>query len=151
MAATPLKAQEAHGGGHHIHPYRMYAWNAIGLSFLMLLTIWASGIHFPGGVVVNNLIAVGIATLKLILVVQFFMHVKYSTSLTKLFAYLGFIWMFLLGVILADYFFRHYEPVASWTGRTESALPRQIGSTDNAPLAPIEQNVQNRIPKGLGN
>ena len=86
--------------------------------------------------------------MKAFVVVQFFMGVKFGSSLVKLFAYLGFLWLSLLAFILVDYFFRHYEPVPSWTGRPETALPRQIGSYDQQPLAPLERNVQNRLPKG---
>lgn len=148
--ATPLKKAEA-GGHSHVHPVRMYVFAALALTVLMLLTIWASTVQFPGGVVVNNIVALTIATAKLSIVVMWFMHVKFSTSLTKLFAYLGFVWMFLLGLIWVDYFFRSYEPVPSWTGRQESALPRKVGSMDQAPLSPNEQNVQIRLPRGVGN
>ena len=146
MAKTPLAAS-----GHHIHHWSMYVKAAVALSVLMGLTIAASFWHAPGGVVVNNLIALAIAVLKTFIVVAWFMNVKFSTSLTKLFAVLGFLWATLIWVILVDYFFRGYEPVPSWSGVQESALPRKIGSTDNAPLRPDEQNVQNRIPRMLGN
>ncbi len=151
MARTPLAAQAAHGDGHsHVHPIRMYVFAAAALTVLMGATIAASYVNF-GNVWVNNLIAIGIALTKTAIVVLWFMHVKFSTPLTKLFAALGFIWATLLGVILVDYFFRGYEPVPSWSGRVESALPRRIGSTDHLPLPQNEQNIQNRIPKYLGN
>lgn len=134
------------GDHHHIHPVRMYVVAAAVLTVLMGITIWASRIDFPGGVVVNNLVAVGIAITKTVVVVGWFMHVKFSTALTKLFAMLGFLWATLLGGILIDYFFRGHEPVPSWTGAHESALPRRIGSMDHKALAPIDQNVQNRLP-----
>lgn len=138
---TPLAADH-----HHIHPVRMYVVAAIVLTILMGVTIQASKIDLPGGVVVNNLVAVGIAITKTVVVVGWFMHVKFSTALTKLFAFLGFIWVVLLGGILIDYFFRGHEPVPSWSGVQESALPRRIGSMDRAPLDPIDQNVQTRLP-----
>lgn len=146
MAKTPLAAS-----GHHIHHWSMYVKAAGALTLLMGLTIIASYWHAPGGVVVNNLIALGIAAAKTTIVVGWFMNVKFSTSLTKLFAILGFLWATLIWVIMVDYFFRGYEPVPSWSGVQETALPRRIGSTDHAPLPPIDQNVQNRIPRMLGN
>lgn len=148
MARSPLAA---HDGGHHIHPIRMYVFSAAALTFLMVATIVAWKIEIPGGVWVNNGVAMLIAMTKTFVVVMFFMHVKYSTPLTKLFAMLGFLWATLLGVILVDYFFRAHEPVPSWTGVTETALPRRIGDTDHKGLDPIDQNVQNRLPKLLGN
>lgn len=124
----------------------MYATAAIALSILMVLTIVASKIEFPGGVVVNNLIALAIAATKTIIVIMWFMHVKFSTSLTKLFAILGFLWATLIWIIIVDYFFRAHEPVPSWSGVHESALPRKIGSTDNRLLDSNDQNVHNRLP-----
>lgn len=135
---------------HHIHPVSMYFKAALLLTFLMGATILAS-YWDAGNVWINNGIALIIAISKTIVVVGWFMHVKYSTSLTKLFAMLGFLWVTLLGVILVDYFFRGHEPVPSWTGVHDSALPRRIGSSDNLPLTPMDQNVQNRLPKYLGN
>lgn len=142
MAKTPLAA--AASGGHHVHSPWMYVRTAGVLTVLMGLTIWASYWDL-GNVWFNNLLAVAIAVTKTFFIVAFFMNVKYSTSLTKLFAMLGFLWATLLGLILVDYFFRGHEPVPSWSGVHESALPRRIGSTDNRLLDPIDQNVQNRL------
>ena len=143
------RGHDDHGHDHHVHPIRMYVFAAMTLTVLMLATILLSYVNF-GNVWINNLIALGIAASKTIVVVLWFMHVKFSTPLTKLFAALGFIWATLLGVILMDYFFRGYEPVSSWSG-PETALPRKIGSTDHRPLSRDEQNIQNRLPKYLGN
>ncbi|RYG32696.1 hypothetical protein EON81_20005 [bacterium] len=145
MAKTPLAA-----AGHHVHSPWMYVRAAVVLSLLMALTIGASYVNF-GNVWINNLVAIAIAITKTSVIVMYFMNVKYSTSLTKLFAALGFIWVTLIWVIVVDYFFRGYEPVPSWSGVQETALPRRIGSTDNTPLPAIDQNVQNRIPRMLGN
>ena len=145
MAKTPLAA-----GGHHVHSVGMYFRTALVLTALMGLTIWASYWDL-GNVWFNNILALVIAITKTFFIVSFFMNVKYSTSLTKLFAILGFLWATLIWVIMIDYFFRGYEPVPSWSGVQETALPRRIGSTDHRPLAPMDQNVQNRIPRMLGN
>jgi MoCo/4Fe-4S cofactor protein with predicted Tat translocation signal len=49
------------------------------------------------------------------LVVLFFMHVKQSSSMTKLFVAAGFFWMAILLVfVLSDYFSRGWLPVGQW-------------------------------------
>jgi cytochrome c oxidase subunit 4 len=55
----------------------------------------------------NPVVALAIATTKMLLVVLFFMHVKYSTKLTKLTVAAGFfMFLVLVGMTLADYFTR---------------------------------------------
>jgi cytochrome c oxidase subunit 4 len=52
----------------------------------------------------NPVVALAIACTKMTLVVLFFMHVKYSTKLTKLTVISGFfIFMALIGMTLSDY------------------------------------------------
>jgi cytochrome c oxidase subunit 4 len=56
-----------------------------------------------------------IAVIKGTLVVLFFMHVKQSRSMTKLFVVAGFFWMALLFVfVLSDYFSRTWLPDGKW-------------------------------------
>lgn len=147
MAKSPLHAGESHG--HEIHPMGMYVRTALTLAAFMILTIVASFIHFPGGVVVNNIIAVGIAVVKTFIVVMYFMHVKWASNLGKLWAFIGFFFVTTLGVIYLDYFWRHHEEAPGWIkGMPESALPRKIGSMDAAPLDPKNSNIQNRNAHG---
>jgi cytochrome c oxidase subunit 4 len=55
----------------------------------------------------NPVVALAIACTKMILVVLFFMHVKYSPKLTKLTVFSGlFMFLVLVGMTLADYFTR---------------------------------------------
>jgi cytochrome c oxidase subunit IV len=57
--------------------------------------------------VFNPIIALAIACTKATLVVLFFMHVKYSTNLTKLTVGAGvFTFLVLIGMTLSDYFTR---------------------------------------------
>ena len=68
------------------------------------LTVWASFIDLGHW---NPVIALAIATSKAMLVVLFFMHVKYSTKLTKLTVICGiFIFLGLISMTLADYMSR---------------------------------------------
>ena len=61
------------------------------------------GIRVPWNVVV----ALAIACVKAVLVVLFFMHVKYSPRLTQIVIGAAFVWLFiLLAVTLADYWSR---------------------------------------------
>jgi cytochrome c oxidase subunit IV len=78
------------------------------------LTVWASFIdlgewHIAPGITLfwNPVVALAIACTKMTLVVLFFMHVKYSTKLTKLTVACGlFTFLALVGMTLADYFTR---------------------------------------------
>jgi cytochrome c oxidase subunit 4 len=55
----------------------------------------------------NIVVALAVAVTKAVLVVLFFMHVRYSTRLTKVVVIAGFFWLSLLVVLtLADYFTR---------------------------------------------
>ncbi|MDP4199584.1 MAG: cytochrome C oxidase subunit IV family protein [Bacteroidota bacterium] len=55
----------------------------------------------------NIVVALLIAGVKATLVIFFFMHVKYSSRLTKLWVAVGFIWLFLmLAITMTDYLSR---------------------------------------------
>jgi cytochrome c oxidase subunit IV len=59
----------------------------------------------------NIVVALGIATIKMTLVILFFMHGKYSSRRTKLIIVSGFFWLaIMLALTLADYTTRHPEP-----------------------------------------
>jgi cytochrome c oxidase subunit 4 len=73
------------------------------------LTVWASYVDLGFW---NPIIALAIATTKAVLVVLFFMHVKYSTKLTKLTIFSGiFMFLVLISMTLADYISRAW---GSW-------------------------------------
>lgn len=135
----------------------MYIKTALALSFFMVLTIAAAQVDIGHiiskqyGYWINNLIAVSIAVIKTYIVVLYFMHVKWASSLGKLYALLGFFFIPVLFSIWTDFYFRQHEPVAHWYNNdyVESATPRIIGATDGAKIAPGEENTQNRIPKSV--
>jgi cytochrome c oxidase subunit IV len=64
----------------------------------------------------HTIVAMSVAFIKTWLVVLYFMHVRYSTTLTKLFAASAFVWLILLfGLLFSDYFSRSWLPVTeSW-------------------------------------
>jgi cytochrome c oxidase subunit IV len=113
---------------HHVHPISMYAKNLIALLALMVATVWIAQLNL--GSLANNLIAMTIAVIKGTLVILFFMHVKFSTRLTQLWAITGFVWVTLMTIILLDYGTRRYEPVPIWNKDTGAALPRAIERQD---------------------
>jgi len=55
------------------------------------------------------MMALLIAVIKAILVVLFFMQVKYSSRLTWLWAGLGFVWVLLMSGIVVDYLSRFFQ------------------------------------------
>src|SRR5215510_340794 len=90
---------------HHVIPQkRIYILVFITLLLLTLLTV---DIAFYDAGWLNLYIALAIATCKALLVILFFMHVRYSGRLTWVFVGAGFFWLAILLVFtLADYFTR---------------------------------------------
>jgi cytochrome c oxidase subunit IV len=72
---------------------------------LMVLTVVTASVAFLDLGPLNTVVALGIATLKALLVVLFFMHVKYtSEKLTKMVIVCALFWLLiLLFLSLADY------------------------------------------------
>jgi cytochrome c oxidase subunit 4 len=103
-----------HEQEHHIVSPVIYV--IIGLTLLVATatTVWASYLDLgewqvaPGLVIFwNPVVALAIASTKAVLVVLFFMHVKYSTKLTKLTVGAGlFTFMALISMTMSDYISR---------------------------------------------
>ena len=99
---------------HHIVSPMLYL-AILGVLFVgTAITVWASYFdlgewHLFGNLTIfwNPVVALAIACTKAIFVVLFFMHVKYSTKLTKLTVISGFfVFLALIGMTLTDYFTR---------------------------------------------
>jgi cytochrome c oxidase subunit 4 len=89
---------------HHIVSPRVYLTIVLALLLGTGITVWASFIDLGPW---NPVIALAIACTKAVLVVLFFMHVKYSSKLTKLTIVSGiFIFLALISMTLADYMSR---------------------------------------------
>ncbi len=153
MAKSPLAAA-THANDHHVLSPWVYVKTLLALFALMAATVAVS--YFPlrglgpiSGNWINNLIALGIATLKAWLVIMFFMHVKYSTRLTKLWVLAGFTWLSLMSFILVDYGTRKYEKTNGWAeGESSldgSALPRDM---DHSGERKFDPNGINLRPRG---
>jgi cytochrome c oxidase subunit 4 len=99
----------AHDHEHvHILPARMYV--TIWLT-LMVLTVVTAGVSFIDLGPLNTIVALLIASFKAVLVVLFFMHVKYTSDrLTKIVVVAVVFWLLLLlGLSLMDYGTRHFS------------------------------------------
>src|SRR5580692_8123470 len=111
MSTTQQSHEDTHAGQsgqpheeHHIVPPTVYI--TIGSILLIFtgLTVWASYLELG---VWNPVIALFIACVKATIVVLYFMHVKYSSKLTKLTVGAGlFTFLTLIAMTLADYFTR---------------------------------------------
>ncbi len=108
---------------HHVVSPVVYGSILLALLIFTGLTVWMSfidlgewhiafslfGWHLDTGLVLfwNPVVALAIACTKMTLVVLFFMHVKYTTKLTKLTVASGFfLFLVLIGMTMTDYFTR---------------------------------------------
>jgi cytochrome c oxidase subunit IV len=74
---------------------------------LLVATGLTAGVSYIDLGVFNAVVALAIAVTKATLVILFFMHVKYSTRLTKLVVGSGiFLFLVLISMTLSDYFTR---------------------------------------------
>jgi len=93
---------------HHVVSPRLYAVILGALLLGTFLTVQAAKIDLGRW---NIVLAMLIATIKMSLVILFFMHGKYSPKRTQLVIIAGFFWLaIMLGLTMADYTTRHPEP-----------------------------------------
>jgi cytochrome c oxidase subunit 4 len=96
--------QDVHDSQNHVVPPTTYMIVGAILLIMTGVTVWASYLELN---VWNPVIALFIACFKATIVVLFFMHVKYSSKLTKLTVFSGlFTFLTLVGMTLSDYFTR---------------------------------------------
>jgi cytochrome c oxidase subunit IV len=88
----------------HVAPKSMYY--AVFLA-LMVGTALTVAVAFVDLGALNNVLMLGIAMTKALLVILFFMHVRWSTRLTWVVAASGFFWLLILfGLTMTDYLTR---------------------------------------------
>jgi len=114
----------------------MYVRTVIGLIVLMCATVYLALIPFRDvsifglttlpGTMINNVIAMAIATAKATLVLNFFMGTRFATRLTKMWAFAGFFGFSLMFLVYGDYSTRKYEPTPRWSSDTGSSLSRSV-------------------------
>ena len=98
----------SHGAGH-ISPISLYVTIFLALMVLTGVTVGAAYVDLGQ---FNFLVAMIIAVFKASLVVWFFMHVKYQSSLTKLTVATGLFFLaILLGMMLIDYTSKDFTPM----------------------------------------
>jgi cytochrome c oxidase subunit 4 len=96
----------------HIVPKSTYYTVFAALLVLLALTLGAYYINLGP---LNLTVALLIAATKAVLILLFFMHVKYSSKMVMLFSGVAFIFLFImLAMTASDYFTRGWIPV---TGR----------------------------------
>jgi len=100
----------------HIVPVKIYVAVFFSLLILTGLTTFAAyidmGMTHIGHFTIdwNTVVALAIAVTKMLLVVLFFMHVKYSPGLTRLVVVAGFFWLaIMVALTLSDELTRGWE------------------------------------------
>lgn len=128
-----------HGGGH-ITPLPVYIKTFFVLLVLMALTIFTARLPYMVklplfdsalGSLINNVVALTIATVKALFVLVIFMGLRHSSAIARMYAIMGFVWFLLMFLMFADYGTRAWEPVRGWEPVAPQAMPRQRG--DNTP------------------
>ena len=90
----------------HVSPKSLYYTIFGTLMVLTAITVWAAYLNLG---VFNATVALGIATFKATLVILYFMHVKYSSKLTKLVVVTSFFFVaILIFETMADYASREW-------------------------------------------
>ncbi len=92
----------------HIAPRSMYFSVFGALMVLTVLTVAVSRVNLG---TLNLPVALLIAVTKALLVILFFMHVKFASRLTKIFVGAAFLWLgILFALTFADYLTRNWTP-----------------------------------------
>lgn len=95
----------------HVVSLKIYFLIFGALMVLTAVTVWAAFQDFG---TLNTVVALGIAVLKASLVILYFMHVRYSSSLVRVTAVAGFLWLFILiGFTASDVISRGWIPVTT--------------------------------------
>jgi cytochrome c oxidase subunit IV len=116
----------------HIVPRKIYFMVFASLLALTALTTLAAYVDLDAylglkTIPMNTIVALGIAACKATLVALFFMHVKYSSHLTKIVVVAGLFWLaILITLTMSDYRTRNLHipnPPQSW--QASSAQPNR--------------------------
>jgi len=117
---------------HHIVDVKIYVAVFLALMVLTALTVFVAFKDFG---FLNDVIAMSIAVIKMLLVVLIFMHLKYSARLLWLIAGAGLIWLVIMfGITLSDYRTREWlERPKAWVEETVFEQPAHQAPEAGAP------------------
>jgi cytochrome c oxidase subunit IV len=102
-AASHHHPAEEHGE-HHVVPIPLYLTVFAALMVLLVLTLVAAAFDLGEW---NVVIAITIAVVKAVLIVLYFMHIRWGTSLVRVFAGAALFWLSILFILtLQDYLSR---------------------------------------------
>lgn len=88
----------------HVSSPKNYVLIFVALMVLTGVTVWVAKVDLGWA---NDVVALTVAVAKALLVILFFMHVRYSTRMTALTAVAGFFWLAILILItMSDYWSR---------------------------------------------
>lgn len=91
---------------HHVDSVKTYIYVFLGL---IAATVLTTAVAFVDLGPLSMTVAMAIAIVKMLLVALFFMHLRYSSRLTRLVVLGGLLWLaILLLLTLADYFTRGF-------------------------------------------
>jgi len=118
----------------HVVPVKTYLGIFVALLVLTALTTGAAfvdfgdlhtGMRLVDIIPLNTVVALAIAVVKMLLVILFFMHVKYSSGLTKIVVMAGFLFLgILVSLTLADELTRSWSPEPhGWGAALPTILP----------------------------
>ncbi len=92
----------------HVTSVKTYVLTALALLVLTIITVAVAFIDLGVGIL-NDLVALAVATTKAGLIVYIFMHARFSSGMTRVFIYSGIIWVgFLIAGIMDDYITRDW-------------------------------------------
>ncbi|HWR54845.1 MAG TPA: cytochrome C oxidase subunit IV family protein [Bryobacteraceae bacterium] len=105
----------------HVVPAKVYA-GIFGI--LIVLALLTTGVAYINLGPFSIVVALTIAIVKMVLVILYFMHVRWSSRLTWVFVGAGFAWLLILmGLSLTDYASRYWMPApAKAPGMTNQPL-----------------------------
>lgn len=93
----------------HVTPVKTYFIIYLSLMVLLVITV---AVAFNDFGALNLSIAMGVAVVKTVLIVLYFMHVLHNSKLILVYAAAGFFWLFLFVLLtMGDYASRAWLPV----------------------------------------
>ncbi|HVB07745.1 MAG TPA: cytochrome C oxidase subunit IV family protein [Candidatus Acidoferrales bacterium] len=106
-----------------IVPVKVYAGTFVGLIALAALTTGLAYVHMG---IWNTVAALTIAVAKMLLVILFFMHLRYDRGITRIVIIAGLLWLTILIVLTAsDVFTRSWSPIPAGWGPAISVQQKQ--------------------------